>query len=162
MIAVINASPLISLALIDQIDLLQKIFTSVYVPGHVYQEVVDEETQRPGANIIRQAVWLKVIPINDEITTGILSYQLDRGEAEVIALGCEMKADLLIIDELKGRKIARHLGLNVSGTLGILLMARELKLIPDIKPCIDQLIAKGIWISEKLYNQVLKMEKEID
>jgi len=161
MIAVINSSPLISLAVINQLSLLKGIFTVVHVPAHVYQEVLAYEAQKPGAYRI-QLARLKVTSVADEMTAKVLSYQLDRGEAEVIALGCKIMPDFVIIDELKGRRIGKYLGLNVTGTIGLLLMAKELQLINKIRPFLDDLIEKGIWISDKLYSQALTLAREKD
>lgn len=162
MIAVINASPLISLAIINQLNILREIFTEVYVPSHVYQEVLDDKMERPGTERLRSADWLKVVPVNNQLSVDILSYTLDRGEAEVLALGYELKPDFVIIDELKGRKIAKYLEIEVIGTLGLLLMAKELKIFSEVKPLMQQLIEKGIWISSKLYNEVLMLAQETE
>lgn len=160
MIAVINASPLISLAVIDQLDILREIFSTVYVPFHVYNEVVDDKNERRGAELLKTKDWLEVVTVSNKSSVDLLSYQLDRGEAEVITLGYELKPDFLIIDELKGRKMAKHLNIDVIGTLGLLLMAKEMRLINEVKPFMNQLLEKGIWISTKLYSEVMALADE--
>ncbi len=80
---------------------------------------------------------------------------LDKGEAEAIVLANEMDADLIILNETLGRFHARHIGLKVTGTIGILLKAKENGIIGKIKPILNELTEKGIWLSEKLIKHTL-------
>lgn len=73
----------------------------------------------------------------------------------------EIKADLCIIDDLLARKYAKYLGLNITGTLGILIKAKEKTIIPSVKPLMDELIKNNIYIDNKLYNNILELTKEI-
>ena len=90
----------------------------------------------------------------------LLLTDLDRGEAEVIALAQELNADLVIIDERLARRHAKRLGLNLTGTLGVLLKAKRQGLLPAIKPLIDQLRHGGIWLSDALVAEALKLAEE--
>jgi predicted nucleic acid-binding protein len=79
-----------------------------------------------------------------------------KGQAEAIALAVELQADLLLLDERKGRVVASRLGLKSVGLLGALIEAKHRSLILAIKPIVDDLIATaGFWITQKLYEQVL-------
>lgn len=80
---------------------------------------------------------------------------LDKGEAEAIVLANEIDADLIILDETLGRFHANHIGLKITGTIGILLKAKENKIIDKIKPILEELAQKGIWLSKKLIRQTL-------
>lgn len=81
---------------------------------------------------------------------------LDRGEAEAIAIAVEMKADWILLDEREGRKVAKSLGLKVTGILGILLRVKELGEIESLQPIVDDLIKKaGFRIAPELLAQIL-------
>jgi predicted nucleic acid-binding protein len=86
---------------------------------------------------------------------------LDRGEAEAIALALELNADLLLIDERKGRVAASQLGIRVVGILGMLVEAKQRGFVSAIKPIVDDLIRQaGFWIRNDLYNRVLQSVNE--
>lgn len=86
---------------------------------------------------------------------------MDIGEAEAITLASETGADLLLIDELLGRSVADRLGIVYTGTLGTLTLAKKKRIIPEIKPFLDNLAeVSGFWIGNKLYAEVLKQNGE--
>ena len=89
-----------------------------------------------------------------------LLFDLDKGEAEVILLAKEMSADLVIMDEELGRKYAKLAGLTMTGTLGLLLKAKEQKLIENIKPLLFELRHKGVWISPQIINKITSITNE--
>lgn len=87
--------------------------------------------------------------------------ELDQGEAEAITLAIEIKSDLLVIDEQKGRKVSRRYGLRIIGVFGILINAKKRGIISNVKPYMDDLREKaGFYISEKLYSEILKRVDE--
>ncbi|MBI5473236.1 MAG: DUF3368 domain-containing protein [Ignavibacteriae bacterium] len=86
---------------------------------------------------------------------------LDKGESEAIALALETHANLLLIDEGKGRMEALRRGLEVTGILGVLLRAKEKDIIPRVKTVLDEMIEKaGFWVDGKLYNRILVIANE--
>lgn len=85
---------------------------------------------------------------------------LDRGEAEVLALAVEHEARLVIIDEHNGRQYARRLGLPLTGTLGVLLLAKEKNLITAVSPLVQQLQDNGLYLAPGLVNKVLMLAGE--
>ncbi len=86
---------------------------------------------------------------------------LDRGEAEVIALAQEMEAGLVIIDERLARSHAKRLGLSLTGTLGVLLKAKQLGLVEAVSPLVDQLRQGGIRLSDVVVAEVLRLAEEL-
>jgi hypothetical protein len=88
--------------------------------------------------------------------------RLDPGEAEAIALALDFKADLLLIDERRGRAEANRLGVKIIGLLGLLVEAKQKKWLVAVKPLIDELInLSESRVSPALYNQILEMVDEI-
>ncbi len=133
MIVISDASVFINLAIIGRLDLLPLIFETITVPQAVFQEVVTAGATKPGSEELRTANWLEVQNCTDEILLNRLLQSLDRGEAEAITLACEINADLLIIDEKRGRNIAKSLNLQITGLLGVLLTAKNKGLIDSVK-----------------------------
>ncbi|GHU61310.1 hypothetical protein FACS189445_3190 [Spirochaetia bacterium] len=85
---------------------------------------------------------------------------LDDGEAETLILAKEQAADLVIIDEKLGRQYAKHLDLELTGTIGVLLNAKDLGLIPAVGPLLQQLQENQSWISVNLVETALKIAGE--
>jgi hypothetical protein len=98
--------------------------------------------------------------LQDQTLVNILLLELDRGEAEALALAAELKADLLLIDESKGRAIAARLGFVHIGLLGMLVQAKQRGLIVAVKPILDDLIARAGFWSAELYQRVLQAASE--
>lgn len=153
-----NTSPIINLAAIGQLDLLNKLFGNIYIPDEVYNEVCVIGQGQPGSTEVEQFTWIHVEPITKSVNlVKALKLDVDAGEAEAIALSVEKDADLLLIDELRGRNLAEYYGLNYIGILGVLLMAKKKNFINEVKPLLDKLTRDvGFRVSIELYDAVLK------
>ena len=154
-----NTSPILNLAIVDQLELLRWQFSEILIPHAVLDELkVNEE--RPGFQAIRQAIslgWVKTQELGNEPLAQLLKQTLDRGEAEAIALAIELKADWTLLDEREGRKVAKSLGLKVTGILGVLLRAKQVGELESLQPVLDELINKaGFRIAPQLLTQVLR------
>jgi len=161
MIVVSDTSPLINLAAVGQLDLLRQLYGHVIIPQAIYDEIVLAGVGQPGSAEVKDAVWIETRRLKDQALADILNLELDRGEAEALALALELKAELLLIDERKGRAIATRLGLVHIGLLGALVEAKQRGLILAVQPLVDDLIAKaGFWISADLYRRVLQAAAE--
>jgi predicted nucleic acid-binding protein len=153
-----NTSPISNLAIIGQLDLLHEQFGQILIPGAVCAEC-EQLANPPARNAIQQAIdagWLLVTPVaNVELVKSLLSH-LHEGESEAIALAMEMKADLVLIDEREGRRIARESGLTVRGILGVLLRAKKTGRLETVKPSIDLLKSQArFFIAPELEQQIL-------
>ncbi|MGB3138124.1 MAG: DUF3368 domain-containing protein [Nodosilinea sp.] len=150
--AVINATPLIALSLTGHLKLLNQLFSEVYVPKSVYEEVVTQGQQRSGSTAVRNADWLTVQQpaLTSPIPVALMG--LDLGEQDVILLGQELEADWLMIDERLGRKIAQAMGFQVKGTLGLLLVACQAGLLTrqDAAQAVETFNRSSIRLSPRL------------
>ncbi len=156
MIVVSNTSPVVNLATIGQLDLLRQLYGKVVIPKAVRDEIVVVGAGPPGANEIESLDWIETGQVTNQTSVASLRLELDQGESEAIVLAIEMNADLLLLDERKGRMIASRLGVRFIGLLAILVEAKSKGLILAVRPVMDDLIGKaGFWIGEKLYLRVL-------
>lgn len=168
MIVVSDTSPVTNLAAIGQLDLLQKLYGTITIPLAVYNEMVIVDKVVPGAVEIRTLDWIKTEIVADAQrvkSIQITQEDIDLGEAEAIILALELDANLILMDERRGRAVAVNYGLKVTGLLGVLIQAKHNRLILDIKPLMDQLIKTAAFrISSQLYADALMAagEKVID
>lgn len=132
-----NTSPLLNLAIIGQLSLLRQQFGQIQIPTAVLEELrVDEAL--PGSAQLRDAIaagWLQVHTVENQVLVQLLRQELDRGEAEAIALAVQLQANWTLLDEREGRRIAKRLGLRITGVLGVLLRAErdgELSSLPEV------------------------------
>ncbi len=159
MIVVSDTSLLANLALVGQIDLLRQLYGQVFIPPAVQVEIAAAHTEQTDA--IGKLSWIEGHAVANQLLVRSLQLELDQGEAEAIALASELKADILLIDERKGRAVAERLGLRFIGVLGVLVEAKHRQLIPSVRPILDNLVTKaGFWISQDLYTRVLQAVAE--
>lgn len=107
-----NSSPIIHLAKIDQLNLLSDFFGELIIPPAVYAECITEGKGRPEVARIKQASWLRVVPVANQNLITLLNAEIDRSEAEAIALALETQAALLLLDDADAREKARLYHLN--------------------------------------------------
>ena len=157
--AVVNSSPLIFLAKINRLDLLNKLFDEVIIPKAVYEEAV-LNGKRDKTEIIKNLNWIKVEEVKNRRLINFLMNFLDYGESEVIAYAVENNIDLVVLDDKDARKIAREFDLKVIGTLGILIISKKKGYINELKPIIEKLVDNNFRISEKLLRRILEEVNE--
>lgn len=148
-IIVADTSCLILLQKIQGLDLLRELFAEISITKEVAEEF---NVELPDFFRVREP--------KDPNYFKILRTFLDKGEASVIAMALEQEDCLLIIDEAKGRKEARSLGIKITGTLGVLLLAKDKNLIKAIKPLIQKIEDTNFRISKALIDKALKMANE--
>jgi predicted nucleic acid-binding protein len=163
-IIVSDTSPITNLAAIGQLDLLQKLYTEIIIPIAVYNEMVKVDKIVPGAVEVQTLPWIqKQAVIDSQRVIWIQETQesIDLGEAEAIVLALELKADLLLMDERRGRIVATSYGLQITGLLGVLLQAKRKMLIPSVKVLMDQLMDQANFrVSSKLYTTIIQSAGE--
>ena len=137
MIVVSDTSPITNLIQINKLEILRLLFQKIIIPVSVFEELNKIKSQK---EIIQNSDWIEIKSAIDRDSIKLLQQKIDFGEAESIILAGELHADFLLIDELKGRKLAEQNGLKIIGLLGVLLKAKKEKLIPEIKPLLDSLI----------------------
>lgn len=155
MIAVSNTSPLILLDKVGCLWILGKLFSKIIIPPSV-----DKEWLRPGGYIVPDWISVESLSTESDGDTEKIYQELDRGEAEAIELFREIKADILLLDDLKARRYAKSLGLTVAGTTGLLITAKQKGIIPEIKPIIDSLKRHRFYISDDVLKKALIMTNE--
>ncbi len=161
MIVVSNTTPLSELAKVGRMDLLREVFGQVIIPQEVYDEVTTGT--HPAASEVRSATWILVYSISDPNQLSILQAEteLDLGECAAIALAEELQADRVLIDEWAGRRVAKNRKLLVTGTVGILLIAKNRGLIESVKPILEAMVAQGMRIAQPLYHSCFSFSARI-
>lgn len=163
MIVISDTSVITNLAAIKHLQLLPQLYNQIIIPKAVYRELADIDPPVPGTLEVQSVSWLEVRQIRDLGTVEQLQKdgRLDPGESEAIALTLELDADLLLIDERRGRDEANRRGLKITGLLGILVEAKHQNLIIAVKPLLDDLIDTSEFrVSTTLYNRILEIVKE--
>ncbi|NPV27780.1 MAG: DUF3368 domain-containing protein [Firmicutes bacterium] len=162
--AICNASPIIALAMLNQLKLLWTLFEEVYVPEAVYKEIVlGESVNNYGQTELREAIdqgCVSVYTVKDQALVGNLYGKLHRGEIETVVGGREMGVDFVVLDEKAARVLAQAFLLVPIGTIGILRLAKTQGLIDSVRPYLDFLRVSGFRISDYLYRKILESELE--
>lgn len=167
MIVVYDTTPLIALLKVNRLDLLKKFFGKIIIPPKVFEELCTNSVFSNEAESIKKSDFITVSDIDIKELSRLIEdeYGLDAGEAEAIALAKKITADILIVDEKRGRKVAKQNNLTIIGTVGLLMRAKEdgiingkeLKEISDgfieskirLNDFLIQSLNKGCWIEKK-------------
>ena len=148
---VADTGPLFSLAIIDQLSVLDEMFDEVKIPNAVWDELTVDNTSKAYPLIIKS--------FNHRITaitkTNELSFIMDFGESQAVTLYRELNADFLLIDDKKARKIAENFGIKCIGVIGLLAKAKRKGLIKELKPLFESLLKNKRYYSITLLNQIL-------
>ena len=125
MIVVSDTSIITALLQIGQLDLLEKLFRQVLIPEAVRDELSKKHPSLPA--------YLHCEPVKDSAEVQRLLAEIDLGEAEAIVLAKEFHADVLLIDEVKGRRVAEREGLRFIGLMAVLVQAKQKALVPSVR-----------------------------
>ncbi len=148
-VVISDTTCLILLHKIGHLDLLHKIYNNVIITPEVAKEFSES-----------LPIWIKIEIVKDTKYQEFLETQVDFGEASSIALAKEMDSPLLLLDDLKARKLAGKLNLKYTGSLGVINKAKQLGIIDAVKPLIDKLLITDFRISENIIHEFLKLNNE--
>lgn len=158
MIVVSDTTPLISLIKTGHLDILQSYFGEIQIPEVVFAELTSNPRFAEEAEQIRHCSFIKVVTVADAKSVTLIrrATGLDLGESEAIVLSDSLHADLLLMDEAKGREVAEQMGIKIMGTIGLLLASYQDGVLTadEIKDCVEILRNSGRHIGEK-YLQIL-------
>jgi len=157
MILVADASALIALATCDSLSLLEALFCNVFVPEAVFFEVT--ALDKPESASLRNYLHGKVRVVDMQRYVYLDAFA-DAGETQAMLLYKEVAANYLLIDDKRGRKVAKINQIKTVGSLGILLQAKRIGLIPCIAPLIEQITASPVFMNESLIQTVLELAGE--
>ena len=147
-----DASPLIALGAIGQLELLPALFDAITIPPAVLGEIAPSVSDRPD--------WFDVRPLAQPEPARIMSSGLGHGEREALSLSLELYAERVVVDDRPARRLAQALGLRVIGTLGILLAAKRRGLLERVQPSLDDLRNRRFFMAPKLYEHILELAPE--
>jgi len=134
---------------IGELELLQSTFGEIITTKEVVQEFGEELPN-----------WVIVKSATDKYRQRILETQVDRGEASAIALALEFPESMIILDDYRARKIAENLGLEITGTIGVIIIAKKRGIINSIKPYLEKIRATNFRLSEEIEMRALKEADE--
>lgn len=140
-----DASCLIALSKVEELDLLKALFEEVIITREVSEEFGEALPD-----------WIVTREVKNQKKIQELEKILDRGEASSIALALETERSMLIIDEIKGRKIAQSLDVEIIGTIGVILLAGQKGLTRDVEGTILRLVNQGFRLSEKMITFIIE------
>lgn len=158
-IVICNTSVLQYLHQIDLLDLLPALFGQVQIPRAVAAEMEEGKRRSVSLPTLEALSWLTIRPVRDRTLLPLIT-SLGDGEKEVLALGLEATDALLVLDDRNARRYATAAELEVTGTLGILILAKERGLLGSIRPALDRLQALRFRLSAATLQRVLDLAGE--
>jgi len=156
-ILIADSSALVALSVCDSLGLLDQIFKEVLVPQAVYDECI--KPGKPESEALANYLKDKVCPVDMSHFVYLDAYA-DAGESEAMVLYKQKSADKLLIDDKRGRKVAKINHISTIGSLGVLLNAKQVGLISAVKPRIEKIANSRVYLDSSLIAMVLEMASE--
>lgn len=144
-----DTSTLILFHKIEHLDLLEKVYGELITTPEIAEEFGEE-----------LPIWIRIQSVTDKRYQDFLETQLDLGEASAIALANEFEDALLLLDDLKARKLAKELKFRITGSLGIIHKAKQMSIIEKVKPLIDLMLKTNFRISAQIIEEILTLNDE--
>lgn len=148
-VVISDTSSLILFQNIGEIEILRNVYQNIFTTPEIAEEFSEKLPD-----------WILVKKVNDTKYQEFIETQIDKGEASAIALAKEMDNPLLILDDLKARKLAKKLNFKITGVLGVIHKAKEIGAIEYIKPIIEKLLQTNFRISENIIHELLELNNE--
>jgi predicted nucleic acid-binding protein len=148
-IIISDTSCFIILKNIGEFHLLQKLYSKITTTIEIATEFGEPLPE-----------WIEILSVKSKDTQRLLEMQIDKGESSAIALALEISDSLLILDDIKARKVATQLGLSITGTLGIIIKAKLEGIIPSVIPILNKIKQTDFRLSNEVESQVLKAAME--
>lgn len=158
--AVTDASFVIGVSVCGQWETLEAFVNPLIVADAVWEEVVEQGKGKPGRKELQQAAFVERRSVSNTNAVVMLTATLDKGEAETLVLATELGVTTVFMDDLRGRKVAQSVGLQTIGVAGFLLLAKNHKIIQEVRPFLLQLQQKGFRLSSKLIGKILQAAGE--
>jgi predicted nucleic acid-binding protein len=148
-VVISDTSTLILFHKIDEFSLLQKVYGELITTPEIVAEFGEKLPD-----------WIKIETVSDKKYQNFLETQIDNGEASAIALATEYDDVLLLLDDLKARKLATKLSFKITGTLGVIHKAKQMSVIDKVKPLIDKLLLTDFQVADIIIEEFLKLNNE--
>ena len=148
-IIISDTSCFIILENIGKLELLQKAYGEIVTTTEIVNEYGEPLPE-----------WVKIGTVKDKYRQQLLEMQIDKGESSAIALALETPDYTIILDDYKARKIAEQLGINFTGTIGVIVKAKLKGIIPSIKPLLEKIKLTNFRLSDDIELQALKEANE--
>jgi len=148
-IVISDTSTLILFQKIEEFNLLKKVYGELITTPEIAEEFGEKLPD-----------WIKIQSVSDKKYQDFLETQVDSGEASAIALATEFDEVLLLLDDLKARKLATILKFKITGALGVIHRAKQMSIIKKVKPLIDKLLLTDFRVAENIIDEILKLNNE--
>lgn len=156
---IVNSTPLIALAKANKLEILKEMYEHIIIPEAVYREVTEKD-DIAAQRIEAAREWIEVRKVDSNLDRRMYRAKLHEGEVEVMLLAQEIGADVVIIDDGADRKTAEYLGLPLTGTLGVMIKAKQRGLLEAVMPVVQQMEQNGIFFSKELKEKIRKLSNE--
>ena len=154
---VVNASPLILLCKVGHVELLRKVCRTVCVPEGVVAEI-RAAPDDPACRALDTYDWLQRVAVS--VPDGIKAWDLGRGESEVVAHALVAPGFRPLLDDAEGKACSLAFGLRPLGTGGLLVHAKKLGFLDSVGEVLDNMRARGLWISDPVCRAILQQAGE--
>ena len=144
-----DSGPLLGLALVDCVRHLQQMYAAVLVPQAVVDEIAGQGVFRRASDLFVRENWIHVCHVSSS-QAELMPVFLGQGEVEVIRLGIEQPGSLLLMDDYRARRTAEALGLKCTGAAGVLVRAKKMGLVEQVRPLLLSMRKNGYYISESV------------